>query len=314
MTDFIRILGVVLPVLIIVGFGYFGKKIKLFKEEFVKEGSNLVFKVFLPANMFVSIYKASGFSIVKPQLILYSVLTLLIIIFVYGILYKKMGFDIESRATMLHAMVRGNFVLHGLAIAKNYYPQNEVAIVAIYIGIISAFTNAFAIVIHEVMSTNNEKIKTNQLLINLCKNIVLIAVVLGIVMNISGLKIYKPLLVAIEDISNVATPLGLICVGASMKFETESLEKRALNVFLFNKTMLVPIVGLTIFYLLGFKGPELFFVIILFASPVAVSSHALTCIYTSKGDFCAKLIVYTSIINSFVTFFAIYILSILGAV
>lgn len=314
MSEFIRIFEVVLPVILLVVFGFVARKLNLFDEDFVNAGSRLVFKVFLPINMFFNIFNASGLNKADPKIIIYAVLGQIIILFLAYIVYKKMKFDNETMAVMLQTIVRSNIVLFGLSIAQNYFDSENVAIVTIYIGIIAAFSNGFAIIIYEVLTNKDSSINYIKIVKAIYKNPIFVAAILGIVFNLIDINIYEPVMSAAGDLSSVATPLGLMCVGGSIKFSRDTNEVKALKTIVLSKSLVVPLVALFVFTLIGLRGPEMFVMIILFAAPVAVSSHAMSIIYTSKGDFCAMIIVYTTILNSITIFLSILILSTLGII
>jgi predicted permease len=314
MGDFIRIFEVVLPVILLVFFGYITRKLNIFDEEFVKAGSRVVFLVFLPLNMFFNIYNASGFDLVNPIVVVYAFLGQLFLIIIGYIIYKKMGFDNETIAVLLQTLTRSNIVLFGLSIAQNYFNIDGVALVTIYIGLIAASSNAFAILIYEALTSKDTKINYRKMLMSVFKNPILIAAIFGLIFNALNMRIYEPVMKAAGDLASVATPLGLMCVGGSIKFAKDSEDQKALNTAVISKAVLVPVIMLSLFAFLGLTGPEMFVMIILFAAPVAVSSHAMSIIYTSKGDLSALIIVYTTIINSIVIFLAILILSNLGII
>lgn len=314
MAGFIRIFEVVLPVILIVAFGYFSKKLGLFGDKFIETGSKLVFKVFLPINIFISIYKASSIDAADPKIILYIFVAQIILIFSLYFIYKKMNFDNEEMAVMIQTMVRSNIALIGLALADNYFSDDSVSIVAIYIGIIAAINNGLAIIIYEVLTRKEESFNYKKIALSIFKNPVFIAAILGILINILGVGIYEPFINAGESLGSVATPLGLLCVGGSISFGEKDKDTRGTRTVVITKGIIVPIIYLTIFTLLGVTGPEMFVMIITFAAPVAVSSHAMSMIYTNRSKLCAEIIVNTTIFNSITIFFAIYILSSLGVI
>lgn len=314
MSDFIKIFEVVLPVMLIVLFGYSGKRLNLFSDLFINTGSKLVFKVFLPINMFMNIYTASSLDSADPMIVAYVFSGQLITLFVLNIIYSKMGFDNEEKAIMLQTMIRSNIVLFGLSIAMNYFPQEQVSIVAIYIGIIAALTNGLAIIIYEVFTRKEKELDIKKIVLSIFKNPIFVAAVLGIIVNGLDIKIYEPLLKAADDLGSIATPLGLLCVGGTITFGKKDKDTLATVTSVLTKSIFLPLIALTIFTLLGVTGPEMFVMIIVFASPVAVSSHAMALMYTNRGKLCAEIIVYTTIFNSFTTFFAIFILSKLGVI
>lgn len=229
MGDFIRIFEVVLPVVLLVVFGYIARKLNIFDEEFVKDGSRVVFLVFLPINMFFNIYNASGFDLVNPIVVVYAFLGQLFLIIIGYIIYKKMGFDNETIAVLLQTLTRSNIVLFGLSIAQNYFNLDGVALVTVYIGLIAASSNAFAILIYEVLTSKDTKINYRKMLISVFKNPILIAAIFGLAFNALDIPIYEPVMKAAGDLASVATPLGLMCVGGSIKFAKESEDQKALN-------------------------------------------------------------------------------------
>lgn len=314
MAGFIRIFEVVLPVMLVVVFGYFSKKIGLFGDEFIETGSKLVFKVFLPINIFISIYKGSSIDAADPKIILYIFIAQVILILTLYFVYKKMNFDNEEMAVMIQTMVRSNIALIGIALAENYFSDDSISIVAIYIGIIAAINNGLAIIVYEVLTRKEENFNYKKIILSIFKNPVFIAAITGILVNIIDISIYEPFINAGESLGSVATPLGLLCVGSSIRFGQKDADTRGTRTVVITKGLIVPLIYLTIFTLLGVTGPEMFVMIITFAAPVAISSHAMSMIYTNRAKLCAEIIVYTTIFNSITIFFAIYILSTLGVI
>ena len=57
MDSFLFALNAVLPIIIMVVIGYFLKRIGFLNAEFAKMGNKLVFRVLLPAMLFLNVYK-----------------------------------------------------------------------------------------------------------------------------------------------------------------------------------------------------------------------------------------------------------------
>lgn len=312
MSTFFRIVEVVLPVFLIVVFGYFASKRGLLTKGFLDGGSKSVYTVFMPLLMFTSVYGTGDLDIVDPMLVILIILAQFVIIGISYFVYEGMGFDREDMAILIQTSVRSNIVLFGLALARNYYGDTEVSIIAIYIGVVSAFSNGFAIVIYEVLTRTGDNVNPIQLLKGILKNPILIAALLALSFNVIDVKVYGPVLKALKDIGGMATPLGLICIGGILKLESTAEESRVVKASVLSKALIIPVVVVSFFVLIGVRGPELFLVLLMFAAPIAVSSHAMSCIYTTKGDLCAKIIMYSTLVNSLTIFIALYVLSVLN--
>lgn len=312
MDTFLRIIEVVLPVFLVVIFGYFASKRGLLSKGFLDGGSRSVYTVFMPIYMFTSVYATDGLDVVDPKIVAMIMAAQFILIGVLYFVFRAMNFDREEMAILIQTSLRSNILLFGLALARNYYGETEVSIIAIYIGVIAAFSNGIAIIIYEVLTRKEESLDFKAIGKSVLKNPILDAAVLAIVLKLLNINVYEPILRSMRDIGGMATPLGLMCIGGMLKLGGTASENKVVVASVVSKAVLIPLVMLTIFVMLGVRGPEMFVVMLLFAAPIAVSSHAMSCIYTSKGDLCAKIIMYSTIFNSITIFVALYVLSSLG--
>lgn len=312
MNTFLRIVEVVLPVFLVVIFGYYASKKGLLTKGFIDGGSKSVYTVFMPIYMFTSVYATDGLDVVNPTVVAMIVAAQFIIIMAMYLILKAGGFDREEMAILIQTSVRSNILLFGLALARNYYGQTEVSTIAIYIGVIASFSNGIAIIIYEVLTRTEGKLNYKSLLISVLKNPILDAAVLAILLKVLNLNVYEPIIKAMRDIGGMTTPLGLMCIGGILKLGGTAEENRVVRASVLSKAIFIPLIAITAFVLVGLRGPELFVAMLMFGAPIAVSSHAMSCIYTSKGDLCAKIIMYSTIFNSITIFVALYVLSSLG--
>ena len=61
MDTLIFSLNAVLPILLLIGFGYFLKKVRFLDEHFLQVGNKFVFRVALPTLLFYTIYSIEDF-------------------------------------------------------------------------------------------------------------------------------------------------------------------------------------------------------------------------------------------------------------
>lgn len=74
----------VLPILLLILLGYFLKKRKFLSEDFLKIGNKLVFRVCLPAMLFINVYDIDSFTSIRWDMVVYCMAAVLGI-FVLGL-------------------------------------------------------------------------------------------------------------------------------------------------------------------------------------------------------------------------------------
>ena len=77
MESLIFALEAVLPIVIMVAIGYFIKRIGFVKTELAKTVNKMVFRIFLPAMLFLNVYKIESLAEVELDYVLYSVIALI---------------------------------------------------------------------------------------------------------------------------------------------------------------------------------------------------------------------------------------------
>ena len=79
MDSFIVAFNVVMPLFILIGLGYFIKRMGLVAEASLKEFNSLVFKIFLPVLLFHNMYQSDFSREINVGIIIYSVISILLI-------------------------------------------------------------------------------------------------------------------------------------------------------------------------------------------------------------------------------------------
>lgn len=305
-----RIINVVLPLILIILFGFTASRKKLITEDFAQEGSKSVFTMFLPISMFVSVYGTAGTEVISYKVMTSIILISIFMIAIFLAALKKMNFDNEEIAILMLAIFRSNILLFGLPLAENYYGKEEVDLITMYIGAVSIFANILAVMNFEILT--NDKFDLKKLLKSVSGNPILIAIFSALILK--NLKIALPnvFIKAMKDIGKIATPLGLMCIGAMIRFKKDRHENKIIYTGILGRGLILPFIGVALAVLLGIRGKELFVIVITFAAPEAVSNHAMSVIYTSKGEIAGKLVMYITIFNSLTIFVLLYILTMLG--
>ena len=126
----------------------------------------------------------------------------------------------------------------------------------------------------------------------------------------AGFSIQIPPLLnkCISDITKITNPLALILLGASFTFGSVKGYTKELIAGLLGRLVIVPAIFLPLASALGFRGGDMVALMVLFASPAAVSSFIMAEQMEGDGALAGQLIVLGSVLSVFTVFIWILIL------
>lgn len=273
MENFILSFNVVSPLFLIMSLGYYLKYIRLFDDHTLNIMNKVCFKVFLPILLFYNIYKSDVKSAFNINLIIFSVVSVVLLFLILLIIIPKIEKDNKKRGVMIQSIFRSNFVIFGMPVASSIYGEGNIGSTALLIAIIVPLFNLLSVISLEVFRDGDINFK--KVIKGIITNPLIIASALGILFVLLNFKLPTFLEKSISDVSKLATPLSLILLGGSFSF---SDIKEYINHMIFvvsNKLVLVPLVFIPISIALGFREIELLTLLIIFASPTAVSTFQM---------------------------------------
>lgn len=319
-----------LPILLLIVLGYVLKKFKFFSPEFLKMANKLCFRVFIPCLLFYNVYCISDLGNFNWGFIAFVVIAIVLLFLVgmvIGILSSKDG---KQQSVIHQCVFRTNYAIIGIPLAALLATDSGEAVALA--AVVSAFSiplfNLFAVIalsIYDKDPESNKHVSIKKILLNIIKNPLIIAVVLGLITLLirNGLTsanidftikdnipfLYKTL----EMAKGVASPLALVILGGGFTFAAVSKLKKQIIIGVSARLVVVPIVCLTIAYLLGYRGTEFPALIGLFATPVAVSSVPMASEMNQDDELAGQLVVWTSLLSSLSLFIIILIAKSIGA-
>lgn len=322
MDSLIFALEAVSPIIIMVAIGYILKKIGFMDASLAKKANKLVFRVFLPSMLFLNVYKISDIGQIDLGYVVY-VLAALVAIFGLAIpaviLVSKRK---ESRGALLQAVFRSNYALIGIPLAQSLFGDEGVAVATI----LSAFTipllNILAVISLSVFRGDGEKPGIKKILMGIVKNPLIISVLSGvIVLGVRALFVRYSIDLRLSDItpvfkvlnylSNMATPLALLVLGAQFEFSAVASLKREIIFGTLARTVIVPLIGIGGAYLLFgdvFSGAHFATFVAVFATPVAVSSVPMAQEMDSDAVLAGQLVVWSTLVSGFTVFLVSFLL------
>ena len=134
------------------------------------------------------------------------------------------------------------------------------------------------------------------------------ALLIAVIVTLFNILSVIALETTISDVSKIATPLSLILLGASFKFDNIKKYLKQTTIAVVGKTILTPCIILPICIMFGYRGVELTTLMIIFAAPTAISSFTMAQQMDSDSDLAGQIVVFTSAFYVVTVFMLIFIL------
>lgn len=302
--------NVIIPLVILMGLGYFLRLIKLIDETTISKLNTLVFKLFLPVLIFKNIYStdlAQGFDFnIIGYAIIVSIICYLLIFLVIFLIEK----DKKKTSVLIQGIFRTNFVIFGIPVIASLFGENNLGIPSIVIAAVVPVYNTLAVITLEIF--NKGEINIKRVLLGIIKNPLIIASIIGVIFLFTEIKINDVIYSAINDVAKITTPLSLIVLGSSFVFKNIRKNLKQNIIGIIGRLVVVPFIFVGISILIGFRGIELATLMIMFGAPTAVSSYTMAKAMGGDEDLACSLVVLQTILSVFTIFIMTSLLTELG--
>lgn len=298
---------VVLPICIYIIIGIIARRLNWIKDEGIKQTNKLLYMLFFPIVMFNYIYNSHLAETFNLKLILYLLALSLIFYIILILLVPVITKDKPTQASIVQGIIRGNLILFAIPIISTIYGETNTGTVSMCVTFVVPFYNILCVILLE--SKRGHDIRFKKLILNILKNPIIVGALVGFI--IKSLKINLPNV--IEDILGnlgaVLTPIVLILLGASLKFQSIKKHTLYLAFVCTVKLVISPLLFITFGYLLGFRGQELTTIFAISCVPTAVSSYVMAKEMEANGDLAGEIVTFTSLFSIFTIFIWLIILT-----
>ena len=210
------LLDVIIPVFLIIGFGYCAVWTKLFSEETIDGLMKFTQNFAIPVLLFDAIAKVDLFNVFDLSLFLsfYLGATAGFLIGFLGSRYI-FGRPIEDSVAIGFCCLFSNTVMLGLPITERAYGTDALQYNFAIVSIHAPFCYFLGITVMELVKSSEKSIKKNVFVIlkAMFSNALVVGIVLGFIVNIIGLSIADTIQASIDMITAVALPAALFGMG-----------------------------------------------------------------------------------------------------
>ena len=312
MDNFIFSLEATMPVFLVMVVGYFLRRVGMLNEAFCSVANRYVFKVALPLLLFKDIAETDLRTDFNLTFVLYCMLVTTVMFLGIWALTAWLMPDKSLVGAFSQAAARSSAAVLGIAFVENIYgnagltPMMIVAAVPLF--------NIYSVVILTFSAQHRKKgngaIRTA--CINVIKNPIILGILAGLPFSLLGISIPTIPLKTITSISNTATPIALLVVGAGFEGRKALSKLKPTVIASLIKLVILPAFFLPIAVACGFAGAEMIAILIMVGSPTTVSCYIMAKNMDNDGELTSSIIVLTTLLSSVTLTFWIFLLRSVG--
>ena len=317
LSEFITLLGfafgVTGPIFVLVFLGIFLKKIKIIDEEFSLAASKLVFMVAMPTMLFMTMINTDLRSALNASYLLYCFIGTLVLFILFSLITPLIVKERRDRGVFIQGAFRANLAIVGLAFCFNAYGNIGLAKASVLMSVITILYNLLSV--YTLTTTlSNTKVKFSKILLNIAKNPLIIALVIGITFNLLAVPVPRVLTTAGDYVARMTLPLALICIGGAMSLGELKNSTSVSTIAVVAKLIIVPIAMVYPAYLLGFEVIDLGVLFLMVSAPTAAASYIMVQGMGGNGKLAANIVVISTLASLITVSFGLAALKQVGIV
>lgn len=312
MENLIFSLNATVPVFAMIILGMFFKKIGIIDDVFASRMNKFVFLIPLPVLLFKDLATLDFNTIWDTKFVLFcffiTILCILIVTLLSFLLKNK-----QNQGEFIQASYRSSAALLGIALIQNVYGKATMAPLMI-IGSVPLY-NIMAVVVLSFFSPERKGLSKEvwlKTIKGILTNPILIGIVVGILWSLLHLPMPTMLDKTVTSIGNVATPLGLMAMGATFNYKEALGDLKPALCASFIKLFGFCAMFLPLAIYLGFQGEQLIAILVMLGSATTVSCFVMAKSMGHTGILTSTVVMLTTIFSGFSITMWLYILKGMG--
>ncbi len=316
MENLIFSLNATVPVFLLMVLGFFLREIGWIDEKFASQMNTFVFRLPLPVMVFHQLAVQDFVSSWDTKFVVFCFVATLISIGIVSVLSRFISSDRGRRGEFIQASYRSSAALLGIAYITNLY-GNAGMVGLMIIGAVPLY-NIMAVIVLTVTDPTGGRKLSGDTIFKTVRGIITNPIIIGIALGLlwSILKIPMGTIVdkTLTNIGNLASPMGLIAMGASIELDKVGGELKPALVATFIKLIGLCTVFLPIAVVMGFREEKLVAILVMLGSATTVSSYVMAKNMGHEGTLTSNTVVITTIAASFSLTFWIWFTRGLGLI
>ena len=298
MENLIFSLNATVPVFLMMILGIVFRQIGWIDEVFAAKMNQFVFRVSLPAVLFIDLASVDFVEAWNPKFVLFCFAVTFLCILVSALLSLLLK-ERALRGEFIQGAYRSSAALLGIALIQSIYGTSGMA--PLIIGSVPLY-NIMAVVVLAFFQPGQSGIDgavLKKTLKGIVTNPIILGIVIGLLWSLLGIPIPKILNKTVTSIGATATPLGLMAMGATFNFRQALGKKKPVFAAAFLKLVGWCALFLPIGVALSFRQEELVAILIMLGSATTVSSFVMARNMGHEGVLSSGVVMLTTLLSGF---------------
>lgn len=314
MSNLIFSLNATLPVFLLMVLGMVFRKLNIISEQFAIEMNKFVFLIPLPVMVFKDLATVDFKEAWNGKFVFFCFVVTLISILI-AILLSYLMKDKKTQGEFIQVSYRSSAAILGIALINNIYGDSVMGPLMI-IGSVPLY-NMMAVVVLSLFSeeSNLKDIELwKKTLKGIITNPIIIGIVVGILWSLLNLPYPSIMEKSVSYISNLATPMGLLSMGATFNLKKAQGALKESLVASFMKLLGYAMIFLPFAVSFGFREDQLIAILIMLGSASTVSCYTMARNMGHEGILTSNTVMITTLLSGFTITLWIFILRSMGMV
>ncbi|MDY5579651.1 AEC family transporter [Porcincola intestinalis] len=321
MENLIFSINATLPIFLLMVLGYVLSLLKLVSRDFAKQLNSFVFKIALPFELFVDMAGQDFASAWNGKFVLFCLAATFLSICLAALISRiVLRNDRAERGEFIQVAYRSSAAILGVAFIQNIYGEGHTAMAALMmIGSVPLY-NIFAVIVLMTTAQDAQQQSADRqslvrkTVLGIVTNPILLGIFIGFAWSLLRLPLPGIPKKVISDVGKVATPLGLIAMGAM--FDPAAARKKAGPAIVASlmKLLVLEAVFLPAAVAFGFRGQQLVALTVMLGSASTVACYVMATSMGHEGTLTSSTVMMTTAGCSFSLALWLYILKSLALI
>lgn len=309
-----------LPIFLLMALGYIFSKIGIIDERAAGFMNKFVFKVALPVLLFSDLAGQDFIGTWDPGFVSFCFLTTIVSIAFIWVLARIFVKTPSRRGEFLQGSYRSSAALLGIAFIHSIYGESSSGMAPLMILGSVPLYNIFAVIILTLTAPDDGEKATGKgelvrkTALGIAKNPIIIGILAGMLWSVLRIPIPKVMDTVVGDIGALATPLGLMSMGATFDFKKAMDNIKPALVASFIKLFLLVMIFMPIAVSLGFVGEQIVAILVMLGSATTVSCFIMAKNMGHEGTLSSSIVMITTFMCSFSLTFWLFVLKTFGVI
>lgn len=271
----VDVLGALAPVFAVILLGWACKQRKLVADVFWPWAERLTFYVFFPALLVSNVATAELAGLDLAPMLAATVGGIAVVVALSFVLRRALALGGPAFTSLLQSSVRPN-VYVALAAAAALFGDAGLTLVSLCIAVAVPLVNVISvIVLVRYASPGGASLGWRRTAAPVVRNPLIIACVIGIVLNLAGIRLPPLIGPTLEILGRASLPLALLAVGAGIDFTALRGAGPAVAVASVLKLVVLPTLTWGLAILFGAAPPTAAIAVLYAAVPVSATAYVM---------------------------------------